>query len=162
MGLGFAGFGSQLDLVTALGSNVVAGNRASLRCSAPYIHGCCEAIATQRIRATRQTVLWETPVRQPRSRNAEWKRKDKGQPDSRGMVNWRCRETDGSGERREAALGLCQCFPAYQPRVQLFTRGERFMSIIAPLMQQNRLLLSLGSLCTSAQLASLSRLRCGW
>jgi hypothetical protein len=43
--LGLRGFGSQLALVTALGSNVVVGKRESLRCSALYIHGGSTAIA---------------------------------------------------------------------------------------------------------------------
>lgn len=42
LGWGFLGLGSQLALVTALGSKVVPGNRESLRGSALYMKGGCE------------------------------------------------------------------------------------------------------------------------
>lgn len=60
-GLGLNFLGSQLALVTAFGSNVDSGYRASLRWTALYINGCCAPPMVNRGRAValrlRQTLI---------------------------------------------------------------------------------------------------------
>lgn len=46
---GFCGFGSQLALVTALGSKGLSGKRELLTCSAAYMYGWCEVISAASI-----------------------------------------------------------------------------------------------------------------